>query len=94
MNTQGNKTSVVRRLKSIEGHVRGIVRMAEEDAYCIDVLQQIRAVQAALDKTAHIILEDHLNHCVVSAVQGDDPSERKRVLDEILDVFNAAPSRR
>jgi len=93
MNPTG-KTAVARRLLSVEGHVRGIIRMTEENAYCIDVLQQIRAVQAALDKTAHLILEDHLNHCVVSAVQGDDPSERKRVLDEILDVFNAAPNRR
>lgn len=93
MNTNG-KAAIERRLRSVEGHVRGIIRMSEEDAYCIDVLQQIRAVQAALDKTAHLILEDHLNHCVVSAVQGDDPGERKRVLDEILDVFNAAPSRR
>jgi len=90
----GGKAAVVQRLRSVEGHVRGIVRMTEEDAYCIDVLQQIRAVQAALDKTAHLILADHLDHCVVAAVQGDDQSERRRVLDEILDVFNAAPGRR
>lgn len=88
------KPDIVRRLRSVEGHVRGILRMTEQDAYCIDVLQQIRAVQAALDKTAHLILADHLDHCVVSAVQGDDPGERRRVLDEILDVFNAAPGRR
>lgn len=88
------KPDIVRRLRSVEGHVRGILRMTEEDAYCIDVLQQIRAVQAALDKTAHLILADHLDHCVVSAVQGDDAGERRRVLDEILDVFNAAPGRR
>lgn len=93
MNDNG-KTAVVRRLQSVEGHVRGIIRMSEEGAYCIDVLQQIRAVQAALDKTAHLILADHLNHCVVAAVQGEDPAERQRVLDEILGVFNAAPGRR
>ena len=93
MNRDG-KEAVVQRLKSIEGHVRGIIRMSEEDAYCIDVLQQIRAVQAALDKTAHLILADHLGHCVVTAVRGDDASERERVLSEILDVFNATPGRR
>ncbi|MCB0217428.1 MAG: metal-sensitive transcriptional regulator [Chloroflexi bacterium] len=81
------KVATQRRLKSVEGHVRGIARMIEDDAYCIDVIQQIRAVQAALDKVAALTLEEHLKHCVVSAVQGDDPAERARVLDEILTVF-------
>lgn len=83
------KTDVVRRLKSVQGHLGGIVRMAEEDAYCIDLIRQIQAVQAALDKVAGRVLEDHLGSCLVTAVQGADPAERERVLTEIAEVFKA-----
>lgn len=83
------RAAMMRRLKSIEGHVRGIARMIEEDAYCIDVIQQIKAVHAALDKVADLTLRDHLDHCVVEAVRGDDIEARERVLDEILTVFGA-----
>jgi DNA-binding FrmR family transcriptional regulator len=86
MDETGRK-QVVRRLQSIEGHIRGIQRMVEEDAYCIDTMKQINAVQAALTKVNQIILEGHLNTCVMSAVRGDDPQERERVLHEIVDVF-------
>jgi DNA-binding FrmR family transcriptional regulator len=80
----------LRRLKSIEGHVRGIERMVEEDAYCIDVIQQIQAVQAALGKVSGIILDNHLNSCLITAVRGDDPEDRERVLKEISEVFTAS----
>lgn len=78
------------RLKNIEGHVRGIQRMVEEEQYCIDVIRQINAVQAALNKVSGIILEGHLNSCLITAIQGDDPDERVRVLKEINEVFSAA----
>jgi DNA-binding FrmR family transcriptional regulator len=77
----------VRRLKTIEGHLRGIIRMVEEDAYCIDVIRQIQAVESALNKVSTQILEGHLNSCVITAVQGEDPAERERVLKEITEVF-------
>jgi DNA-binding FrmR family transcriptional regulator len=80
----------LRRLKSIEGHVRGIERMLEEGAYCIDVIRQIQAVQAALGKVNNIILDNHLNSCLITAVRGDDPEDRERVLMEISEVFSAA----
>lgn len=80
----------IRRLKSIEGHVRGIERMVEEDAYCIDVIRQIQAVQAALDKVSNLILDNHLNSCLITAVRGDDPEDRERVLKEISEVFAAS----
>lgn len=80
----------LRRLKTIEGHLRGITRMVEEDAYCIDVIRQIQAVQAALNKVSTGILDDHLSSCVTTAIQGDDPQERERVLKEITDVFETA----
>jgi len=82
--------STVRRLKTIEGHVRGIARMAEEDAYCIDLIRQIQAVEAALNKVSSQILEEHLNSCVITAIQGEDPKERERVLKEISEVFEMA----
>ncbi|RIL08619.1 transcriptional regulator [bacterium] len=88
------KASTIRRLKSVEGHLRGIIRMTEEDAYCIDLIQQIRAVQAALDKVAEQTLSNHLQHCVVSAVRGDDVAERERVLGEIVAVFQASSRQR
>lgn len=82
--------SALNRLKTVEGHIRGIIRMVEEDAYCIDVMRQIQAVQSALNKISVGILEDHLNHCVTTAIRGEDPSERERVLKEITDVFETA----
>ena len=78
------------RLKNVEGHLRGIQRMIEEDKYCIDVIRQIHAAQAALNKASSIILEEHLNSCLISAVRGDDPNDRERVLQEITDIFDAA----
>jgi CsoR family transcriptional regulator, copper-sensing transcriptional repressor len=80
----------LKRLKTIEGHLKGVVRMVEEDAYCIDVIRQIQAVEAALNKVSAQILEDHLNSCVITAIQGDDPKERERVLKEISEVFEMA----
>ncbi|MDH5507318.1 MAG: metal-sensitive transcriptional regulator [Anaerolineae bacterium] len=80
----------VKRLKNIEGHIRGVVRMVDEGAYCIDVIRQIQAVQAALNKVSKIVLEDHMNSCLITAVRGEEPSERERVLQEIAEVFEAA----
>ena len=80
-------TDSLKRLRNIEGHLRGVIRMLEEDAYCIDVIRQIQAVEAALDKVSAQILETHLNSCVITAIRGDDPAERERVLHEISEVF-------
>ena len=77
----------LRRLKTIEGHLRGIIRMVDEDAYCIDVIRQIQAVESALNKVSTRILEGHLNSCVITAIEGQDQSERERVLKEITEVF-------
>ena len=82
--------SALKRLKIAEGHIRGIQRMVEEDTYCIDVIRQIQAVQAALNKISAQILDEHLNSCMITAVRGEDAAERERVLKEIIDVFEAA----
>ncbi len=80
---------IVNRLKSIEGHVRGIERMVENGEYCIDVVNQILAVQRALQKVNSLVLNQHLHTCVTTAIRGDDPNERERVIDEIMQVFDA-----
>jgi CsoR family transcriptional regulator, copper-sensing transcriptional repressor len=80
----------LKRLRIISGHLGGVIRMVEEDAYCIDVIRQVQAVQAALNKVSAAILEEHLNSCVTTAIRGEDPSERVRVLREITDVYESA----
>ena len=82
-----NNDNSIRRLKTVEGHLRGVIRMLEEDAYCIDVIRQIQAIESALNKVSSRILEDHLNSCVITAIQGNDKKERERVLKEITEVF-------
>lgn len=78
------------RLKNIEGHIRGIQRMIEGDKYCIDVIRQVHATQAALNKVKTMVLEGHLNTCLVEAVRDGDPHGRERVLEEVADIFDAA----
>jgi DNA-binding FrmR family transcriptional regulator len=82
--------NILRRLKTIEGHLRGIARMVEEKAYCIDVIRQIQAVEAALNKVNARILEEHLDSCVTTAIQGNSKAKRERVLKEIAEVFEMA----
>jgi CsoR family transcriptional regulator, copper-sensing transcriptional repressor len=82
-----DKQDTLRRLKTVEGHVRGIERMVEEDAYCIDLIRQISAAQAALNKISSKVLDDHLHSCLITAVRGEDIGERERVLEEIAEVF-------
>ncbi len=79
-----------RRLKTIEGQIRGIQRMLDEDAYCIEIVRQVQAAQAALGKVSQMVLEEHMHSCMVSAIRGDDPDERERVLSEIAEVYAAA----
>ena len=67
---QGNKDAVLKRLRRIEGQVRGVQGMVEGDRYCIDVITQIAAIGAALDKVALELLDDHALHCVVGAEEG------------------------
>ena len=82
-----HRDKVIKRLRSIYGHVNGIERMVAEDAYCIDVIKQLQAVKGALNKVNDLILENHLNTCVIEAIRGDDKKDRERVLSEIVDVF-------
>ena len=84
-----NKQQLLNRLKTIEGHVRGVQRMVEDDAYCIDLIKQTRAIQKALERVNTVILSNHLDTCVTTAVRSDEPQERERVLRELLQLFEA-----
>jgi DNA-binding FrmR family transcriptional regulator len=75
------KDELLKRLARIEGQVRGVERMVEEDRYCIDVVTQISAVQAALDKVALGLLDDHAAHCVLGGATGEKPEDLK---DELM----------
>ncbi len=80
---------VARRLKSVEGHVRGVQRMVENGEYCIDIVNQITAIQRALKKVSGKLLDHHLHACVTDAMRGPDAAARERVLGELLEVFEA-----
>ena len=78
------------RLRSVEGHVRGVVRMVEEGAYCIDIIKQTLAIQRALEKVNALLLEDHLETCASTAIRSADQAERERTIRELLDVFETS----
>ena len=77
-----DKTAVLARLKRIEGQIRGLQRMVDEETYCIDVLTQVSAATRALQGVAVQLLDDHLRHCVANAVQSDDDVESDRIITE------------
>lgn len=87
--TDSSKEKLKARLGKAIGHLNHVYRMVDEKKYCIDVLNQLKAVQAALDKTAEVILRQHLETCVVEAVQRQ---ESERVIEELMQVFRQAPS--
>ncbi|MDQ0662340.1 DNA-binding FrmR family transcriptional regulator [Arthrobacter ulcerisalmonis] len=77
----GNKDAYLRRLKRIEGQVRGIARMVDEDKYCIDILTQVAAVTKALHAVSLGLVEEHIGHCVVGAASEPDPEARADAID-------------
>lgn len=81
------KQETLRRIKTVEGHVRGIERMLESDAYCIDVIRQIQAVQAALTKISVTVLDEHMQTCLTNTLDGE---KRDQMLREITEVYEMA----
>jgi DNA-binding FrmR family transcriptional regulator len=79
-----NKNALIKRLHRIEGQVRGIERMIEDDRYCIDVLTQISAIDTALESLAFEILDDHVNHCVSGAIASGNKKEAAVKTEELL----------
>jgi DNA-binding FrmR family transcriptional regulator len=88
MDVKTEKT-LKRRIASAAGHLKGIERMVDDNAYCIDIIQQVQAVQAALNKINSLLLDNHLKTCVTTAIQGDDPAQREQMLNELSAVFTA-----
>ena len=83
------KKSQLARLGRIEGQVRGIARMIEEDRYCIDIVAQVRAVRAALDKVEQQTLSDHLRHCVAHAFDAGSARDRETKIEELIEVLDS-----
>jgi DNA-binding FrmR family transcriptional regulator len=88
--TRDNKPKLLNRLSRIEGQVRGITRMVEEDRYCIDVLTQVQAVRAALARVESEMLKDHLDHCIEGAIVSGDLEEQRRKAGEIIELLGRA----
>ena len=82
---KSHKPQVQARLRRIEGQIRGVQKMVDEDRYCIDVLTQVSAVKAALDAVALVLLQDHTEHCVVEAIQAGDGSQKVRELNDAVE---------
>ena len=88
--TPNSKTACLKRLNRIEGQVRGLARMVEDDRYCIDVVTQISAVRAALRKVEEEVLRDHVAHCVEHAIASGDAAEQRAKVAELMDVLARA----
>lgn len=82
-----SKSACLARLSRIEGQVRGLSRMLEEERYCIDIITQIAAVRAALKRVEHELLRDHVDHCVREAMQGGTAKDQEQKLDELMTVI-------
>jgi DNA-binding FrmR family transcriptional regulator len=82
-----DKPKLLNRLSRIEGQVRGIARMVEEERYCIDVLTQVQAVRAALNRVESEMLKDHLEHCIEAAIAGGDPAEQRAKSRELIQLL-------
>ena len=83
-----NKDAVIKRLKRIEGQIRGLIKMVESDKPCEDILIQIGSAKAALHKTGQVILESHLHHCVVDGIRHGDEEETVKKLSSALEQFS------
>jgi CsoR family transcriptional regulator, copper-sensing transcriptional repressor len=90
MGADMKSAELIKRLKNIEGHLHGVVGMLENEVYCINVIQQIQAVQASLNKLNMMILDNHLHSCVTEAVRGEDAGSREKVLKEIMQLYETA----
>ena len=85
-----SKTSVQKRLGRIEGQVRGLSRMVDEDRYCIDLVTQISAVRAALRRVEEEVLRDHVAHCVEHAIASGNKADQRRKIEELMNVVSRA----
>jgi len=87
MNVQ-TKAKVAGRLARIEGQIRGVAQMVEQNRYCLDVVAQVRAARAGLAKVEQLVLADHLAHCVEEAIVSGDPEQQRQKVAELIEVFS------
>jgi CsoR family transcriptional regulator, copper-sensing transcriptional repressor len=86
------KEATIKRLNRIEGQVRGIARMIEEERYCIDILQQMQAIKSAVARVEDAILKDHSATCVESAIASGNPDEQRKKFGELVDLLSKVKS--
>ena len=87
---QDDRPKLLNRLNRIEGQVRGVARMVEDDRYCIDILTQLQAIRAALVRVETELLKDHLGHCIESAIVSGDAGEQRQKAAELIDLLQRA----
>ncbi len=85
-----NKDKTLKRLRRLEGQVRGVARMVEEDRYCVDILTQTAAIRAALKGVEKLVIENHAHHCIEDAVQSGDPAQQREKFIELIDLLDKA----
>lgn len=82
-----SKDEILKRVNYLVGHLQGVKKMIEEDKYCVDIINQVTGVSAALNKVNQLILKDHLNSCVVEAIKSPDIKKRQKKIGELLKIF-------
>ncbi len=90
MDEKQNKAAVQKRLSRLEGQIRGISRMVEEDRYCVDILMQTAAVRSALKAVERLLIEDHAHHCMEAAILSGDPDEQREKFREMVALLEKA----
>ncbi len=90
MDEKQNKAAIQKRLSRLEGQIRGISRMVEEERYCVDILMQTAAVRSALKAVERLLIEDHANHCMEAAILSGDPDEQREKFREMVALLEKA----
>ncbi|WAW15570.1 metal-sensitive transcriptional regulator [Peptostreptococcus equinus] len=87
LNPNNDRRALIRRLKKIEGQIKGIQNMVEEERYCIDILNQISAVKSAMSSVGNIILSNHISGCVSDAIENNE-ADKDKMIKELIDMLN------
>ena len=88
MSEVNDKEALIKRLKRIEGQVKGIQNMVEEERYCVDILVQISAIRSAINKVGTLILDNHVKGCVMSSIKNDDTEQAEETINELINTIN------
>lgn len=88
LSDNNDRDALVKRLKRIEGQVKGIQKMVEEERYCVDILVQISAIRSAINKVGSIILENHIKGCVANSIKDDNIELTEQTIKELMDTIN------